>query len=194
MTVTAQTDRPARGNRTLWILLAVCAAPVIASYLAYYVIQPAGRINYGDLLAPAPAPEVRATRPDGRPLSLAEFRGKWVLLHVDSGACADACRRKLYASRQARTMQNAEAERIVRVWLVRDAMPPEPALLADHAGLEIAHASPDTLLWLPALGSADDYMYLVDPLGNLMMRFPANPDIKAFSRDLARLLKASRIG
>jgi hypothetical protein len=193
-TATVPTDRPNHSKRVLLLIFACCAAPVIASYFAYYVMQPARRINYGELLPVLRAPDVGAQRVDGRSLSLAEFKGKWVLLQIDAGGCAEACLRKLYATRQARSMQNAEAERIVRVWLVRDSAPPRAMLLAEHPGLAVAHAGPETLRWLPAAGSADDYVYLLDPLGNLMMRFPANPDIKALSRDLARLLKASRIG
>jgi hypothetical protein len=193
-TATVPADRPHRGKHILLLIFACCAAPVVASYWAYYGLQPARRVNYGELLPVVRAPEVQATQPDGRALSLAAFRGKWVLLQVDTGACAEACLKKLYATRQARTMQNAEAERIVRVWLVRDSAAPSATLLAEHAGLAVAHVPPESLRWLPAARSPDDYVYLLDPLGNVMMRFPADPDIKALSRDLARLLKASRIG
>ena len=110
-----------RSNRALWIVLALCAAPVIASYVAYYWIRPQARTNYGELLAPRPAPELRGTTLDGRPFALSSLKGKWVLLQRDPGACVEPCQRRLYASRQARTIQNTEAERIVRVWLLTDA-------------------------------------------------------------------------
>jgi hypothetical protein len=183
-----------RSNRTLWYILALCAAPVIASYFAYFIIHPQTRTNYGELLAPRPVPEVAGNALDGTTFALSALKGKWVLLHLDPGACPASCEQKLYASRQARTLQNAEADRVLRVWVVTDGVFPAPSLLARHPGLLTARVIPDALKWLPSTQGGSDAIWLIDPLGNLMMRFPADPDIKAMNKDLARLLKASRIG
>jgi hypothetical protein len=181
-----------RSSRTLWLILLLCAAPVVASYLAYFGLRPDQRTNYGELIPPVPVPEVRGLALDGTPFSLAALKGKWVLVHIDDASCGRPCEQKLYATRQARTLQNTEADRIVRVWFIPAGTgnPPQ-SLLAEHPGLQVARVEP-----VPSVVFADprSYIYLIDPLGNLMMRFPADPDIKALNRDLAKLLKASRIG
>lgn len=184
-----------RGRRTLVVLAIVCTAPVVASYAAYYWIKPGGRINYGELLEANPAPEVVGVAVDGAPFRLSAYRGKWVLLSADDGACGDACRRKLYATRQARTIQGREQERVVRVWLQRsDAPTPGSDLLSQHPGLVAARVDPARWPALQDEGDAGRSIFMIDPLGNLILRYPADPDIKRLAKDLERLLRVSRIG
>jgi peroxiredoxin len=147
-------------------------------------------VNYGTLLA-TPAPELRGTRVDGTPFALAALRRRWVVLTAGPAACDSACQRALYAGRQARTMQNADRDRVVRVWLVTDAGAPDPALLAQHPDLVVAHVAPGEVEALPAHGRA---IYLIDPRGNLVLAWPTDPDIKALAKDLSRLLRVSQIG
>jgi hypothetical protein len=106
-------------------------------------------------------------------------------------ACDAGCARKLYATRQARTIQGREQERVARVWLVTDAVAPAAALLAEQPGLVVVRADAAAAAALPG-GAAR--ITLIDPLGNQVLAWPADPDIKALARDLGRLLKASRIG
>jgi cytochrome oxidase Cu insertion factor (SCO1/SenC/PrrC family) len=181
----------AKGRRTLLLLAVVAIAPVIASYSAYYFFPREQRTNYGELLATVPAPALAGTRADGRPFALAQLRGKWVLIVSAPGACDALCARALHATRQARTIQGREKERVQRVWLVTDNAAPDPALLAEHPDLQIARVSPDALGGLPA---GVDRIYLVDPLGNLVLAFPGDPDIKKVAKDIERVLRASRIG
>ena len=190
-------DAPARrrARRTLALLALVCIAPVVASYVAYYWLRPAAQVNYGELLGARPAPEITAVDGAGAPLRLASLRGTWVLLSADAADCDARCERKLYATRQARTMQGAGRERVVRVWLRPfDAPPPPAELLAQHPGMIIMRG--DARQWdtLPGPGGAAANIYLVDPLGNLVLRYPADPDIRRLAKDLERLLRASRIG
>ncbi|MEO7760911.1 MAG: hypothetical protein ABIS68_03250, partial [Casimicrobiaceae bacterium] len=100
---------------------------------------------------------------------------------------------KLYATRQTRTMQGKERERVARLWLVTGEAQPLAAVQAAHPDLLIAKSDPALLATLAATGT-EDGIYLVDPLGNLILRYPADPDIKRLNRDLARLLFASHIG
>ena len=178
----------ARNKRLLLLLAAVAFAPVILSYLAYYAWPRDARVNYGELLTGS-APPIAGTREDGAPFDLTDVRGRWVLLHVGSGECTAGCAEALYASRQARTIQNAERERVVRVWLVSGGPAPAAALLADHPDLmAVRVAAP------PALPRGAERIYLIDPLGNFVLAWPSKPDIKAMARDLGRLLRASSIG
>lgn len=182
---------PGAARRKLVLIAAICVAPVLASYAFYYLSPRAARVNYGTLLPTAPAPALDGVRGDGAPFRLAELSGRWVLLLDVRGRCEAPCARLLYASRQARTMQGKEQERIVRVLLVPEGAAPDPALLAEHPGLIVAQVSAAARAGLP--GGADA-IYVIDPLGNLVLRYDADPDIKAIGKDLTRLLKASGIG
>jgi hypothetical protein len=187
---TAEAARRARVRRQLLLIALVGLAPVVASYLFYYLWPRGAQVNYGTLQA-LPAPPIAGRTLDGRALALADLRGKWVVLTAADGACDAACTTRLYASRQARTIQNADMDRVVRVWLVTDDASPPPALLADHPDLRVARVDRATAARLPDAGLG---LAFVDPLGNLVLTWPSNPDIKAMARDLARLLRASSIG
>lgn len=178
----------------LLLLFLVCAAPVVASYLVYYVFPPAGRTHYGTLIAPQrPMPAALGSHAEGG----AALRGKWLLVQADSGHCEAACVAKLYALRQQRTMTGKDRERVERLWLLTDQAMPRAELERDYAGtVRVPVATADLEAWLPVEPgrSWQDYLYLVDPLGHLMMRFPADGDPAKIRKDLARLLRASRIG
>jgi cytochrome oxidase Cu insertion factor (SCO1/SenC/PrrC family) len=184
-----------RGRRTLLMLALLCAAPVVASYAAYYWFRPVGQVNYGELLEARPAREIVGTLPDGEKFRLSDYRGRWLFLAADAGGCEDACQHKLYATRQARTIQGREQERVVRVWLQATQAPAlAPQLLAQHPGLVVARVDPAEWEGLPGDTGPTRNIYLIDPLGNIVLRYPADPDIKAMAKDLERLLRASRIG
>lgn len=181
------------GLSTLALILAVCVIPFAASYFAYYFWPPQSRMNYGTLIDPRPFPAAPLARADGSPFSMIELRGRWVMLQADDSACAESCRRKLYQMRQIRLTQGREIERIERVWLVRDDGPIESALMREYAGTHFARAGGATLSALPAERDTADHIYLVDPMGNLMLRFPKDADPSRIKKDLERLLKISRV-
>jgi len=186
---TPRTDPKAR--RTLLLIFLVGLAPVIASYAFYYFAPRDVKSNYGELLPTRPAAALPGVTIDGKPFRLDDLRGRWVLLAAAPGGCDAACARNLYATRQARTMQGREQERVVRVWLVTDSAAPAAALLAEQPGLLVVRVDPSTAAALPG-GVAR--ITLVDPLGNQVLAWPGDPDIKGVARDLGRLLKASQIG
>lgn len=180
-----------RTRRTLTAIAAIGIAPIVASYAAYYLWPRQAHANYGELLATVPAPPIDGLRADGSPFRLTELRGRWVLVVSSPGACDARCERTLYAMRQARTMQGSEQDRVVRVWLtVGDAEPPA-ALLAEHPRLERVRVAATSVANSRV---ADGRIYLIDPLGNWVLAWPADPDIKKLANDLNRLLRASQIG
>jgi hypothetical protein len=191
--------RSKRSNRMLFIVLAVCAAPLIFSYFTYYVIKPQSRTNYGDLIDPRayPIPELGLKQLDGQAAALQQFAGKWILLQVDQAACAKPCADKLYYMRQLRLTQGKEMDRIERVWLITDDTPIDTALMKQYDGTHLLRVDAKKLAaWLPVQEGTQpvDHLYMIDPLGNLMMRFPKDPDANKIKKDISRLLKASRIG
>ncbi len=180
-----------RGLRTLWLILAVCAAPLVASLVAFFLLPSHDRTNYGELLPTQAAPGLAGVRADGAAWTLADERGHWVVLVAAGGACDDACAKRLYATRQTRTMQGKDRERVVRVWLLTDAAAPRPATLAEHPDLVVVRADARSAGRLP---KGPDAIYLVDPLGNQVLAWPSDPDVRAMAKDVSKLLRTSRIG
>lgn len=192
-------ERTRKGRWKLLAVLAVCAAPMIASYFTYYVIKPEGRTNYGALLDPRqhPIPAMASSALDGKPATLENYKGKWIMLKVGGSDCQQACQDQLFSMRQLRTMQGKEMERIERVWLITDNEPLDTVLLRVNDGTRMLRAPADVVhQWLPVEqgGQVSDHIYLIDPLGNLMMRFPKNPEPGRVKKDIGKLLKASAIG
>jgi hypothetical protein len=191
--------RKLTGRWKMLALMLVCAAPVIASYLAFYVIRPEGRKNYGDLIQPARAlPEVKAQLLDGSIVPLPALQGQWLLVSVAGGACNPACQKNIYWTRQLREVMGRDKDRIERVWLVMDDAPVDAKLapqvhapLADAQALRVPRATLEQ--WLPAAAGQkiEDHIYVVDPYGNLMLRWPADMDAAKAKRDIHNLLRAS---
>ncbi len=184
------------GRVKMLLILAACAAPVIASYVSFYFLKPEGRINHGTLIEPAkPLPDAALTHLDGRPFRFSEFRGKWLLLTLDGGACAGICPDKLLKMRQLRTMQGKDRDRIERAWLITDDVALETMLIREFDGTRMLRAKGAPLLAeFPAAGDRGEHIYLIDPLGNLVMRYPKDANPMKMNTDLKRLLKYSRIG
>ena len=187
----ADSRRTAAGRLKMLLVLAVCAAPVIVSYFTYYVIHPHDAKSYGTLIQPQ--------RP--LPPSLAKLKGQWLLVSVSGGACDTGCERNLYLQRQLRESLGKDKERVDWVWLVDDAapLPPELAPALSKATVVRVEAS-QVAQWLaPEAGhTLHEDLYLVDPIGNWMMRFPGagtreldTGAAKNMKRDIERLLRAS---
>lgn len=194
-----QEKKKPAGRGKLFLVLAVCASPLIASYFTYYVIKPSGRTNYGTLLDPRnyPMPELASVALDGSKLSLQAYKGKWLMMQVNDADCQAACQKKLTDMRQLRLTQGKDMDRIERVWLITDDKPLETVLLREYDGMRHLRVSSRTLqTWLPVEPGTlvSDHIYLIDPLGNLMMRYPKDADPNKIKKDLVKLLKASAIG
>ena len=204
---TSVSARTRRGRWQMLAVLLVCAAPVIASYLAYFgVLRPEGRSNYGELIAP--------TRPMPAGLALSDLQGarvapralhgQWLIVVVAGGACDGVCERHLWLQRQLHETLGRDKDRVDKLWLVDDAAPPRAETLAAIGAASGAAAAlaPATVLrvdrsalaaWLaPAAGHAlEDHLYIVDPHGDWMMRVPAEADPAKLKRDVEKLLRAS---
>ncbi len=190
------------GRWKMFLLLALCAAPVVASYFTFYVVKPHGSA-YGELVTPTA--EIPADLPltdlQGRAVQAESLKGQWLLVAVQPAACGAACERQLYVQRQLREMLGKERGRVDKLWLIpQDAAPAalRPELLAavSQRGVEVQvlQVPRDRLeAWLkPAPGqSLADHFYVVDPMGRWMLRAPGDPDPKKFKADLDKLLRAS---
>jgi hypothetical protein len=186
------------GRLKMFAILAVCAAPVVASYLTYFVIRPDARGNYSELIEPQrPLPDLQLYDLQGVPVKAAALKGQWLLIVVAGGACDARCEKSLYLQRQLREALGRDRDRLDKVWLVTDAQPLRPEVMnAISMGTpaQVLRVSAEALArWLvPAAGhTMDQHMYIVDPLGHWMMRVPPQPDPAKLKRDLEKLLRAS---
>ena len=191
--------RTVSGRIKMLMVLLACAAPVLASYFTYYVIRPEGRSNYGTLLQPTRAMPASLSLRDleGQPVEPRSLRNQWLLVVVGSGACEPACMERLYMQRQLRQMVGRERDRLDKVWLIVDEAPVPAELKAYLTGPEPVQVlrvpQAELAAWLqPAPGQTlQDHLYVVDPMGEWMMRFPPQPVPAKVKRDLERLLRAS---
>jgi cytochrome oxidase Cu insertion factor (SCO1/SenC/PrrC family) len=177
----------------LLLLFALFASPIVASLLTYRFYKPELTSNYGELLPPRPVTDQDFARAEGGAFRFESLRGKWVLVASDSGACAEACQAKLTTMRQVRLALGRNAIRVERVFVADDLAPPSPALAAEYPGQVVA-VTPRGLTLPPGAGHDRAFIYLLDPRGDVMMRFPAQADSKRMLKDLGRLLKASQMG
>lgn len=191
-------QRTRSGRLRMLAVMLVCAAPVVASYFTYYVVRPDGRRNYGELIEPQrPIPASQASTLDGRAVPLASLQHQWLLVSVAGGACDKACQDHLYLQRQLREGLGREKERLDWVWLINDAAPVPKELQAALKSATVLRVEPAMLAgWLaPEPGKRlQDHLYVVDPRGHWMMRFPSGQGIETapkVRRDLDRLMRGS---
>ena len=177
----------------LLLLMGAFALPIVASVLAYNFLHVRPTANYGELISPPVAITPRHLRtPDGAPFDFTSLAGRWILVASGSGGCDARCQEKLVVMRQVRLALGRNASRVERVFVVDDLRAPAAAVLDPFPGMLVALASPPPLP--PGAGNDRGHVYLVDPHGNVMMRWPFPGDARRMLKDLERLLKASQIG
>lgn len=190
--------RTRSGRLKMLLVVLICAAPVIASYFTYYVVRPEGRSVFGELIEPQrPLPDVVAQDLRGQAVRLPSLKGQWLLVSVGGGACDAQCESTLYLQRQLRESLGKEKDRVDWVWLVNDGVPVREALRPALQAATVLRVDGAALAqWLvPATGQAlPAHLYIVDPMGNWMMRLPPALDAAGAAkakRDIERLLRAS---
>ena len=196
--VQADAKRTSMGRLNMLLVLLACAAPVVASYITYYWVRPEARRNYGELIQPTrPTPSIAVTRLDGSDMKLTDLKGQWLLVSVAGAACDEPCQQRLYLQRQILVGLGKERPRTEWVWLVNDKAEIPNTLLPGLEEATVLRVDPKALAqWLQpeANKKLEDHLYMVDPMGEWMMRFPAQLNaegaLKA-KRDMERLLLAS---
>ncbi len=192
-------QRQTRAGRVKMLLvLAMCAAPVVASYFMYYVVRPQARSNYGQLVQPTRAlPALNVPDMTGQSVALRSLRGQWLLVGAGPALCQAACLERQHSLRQLREMLGKEKERLDKVWFITDAgLPadmPDPKAAKDPAAHVLRLDAPALQQWLGVADASalESQLFLVDPMGEYMMHFPVPFDPTKVKRDLERLLRAS---
>lgn len=190
-----------RQGRLLVVLAVLFFAPLGLSFYLHYGRDwhPGGRVNAGVLIEPAkPLPSLALPTSSGGVTDPQFLKGKWTFLQVQPGRCADDCQRQLYDTRQVRTALDRDMNRVQRVFIGDEACCDMQALHAMHPDLIAirASAADDELLALLPRGAGEQSgrIYLIDPLGNLMMFYAAGANPKGMLEDMKRLLGLSHIG
>lgn len=190
----------------LIMIISIFAIPLILASIYLQMVRSSGGqmgdTSRGQLIQPAvPLTEFSLTQ-SGEPFDLETVRGSWTLLYMPEGECADACELNLYHMRQVRLALNHRMDRVQRAVLLESEGQLTEELLAEHLGLMAAIGSPEKQAELrdqvrsaeSALEPLKDAIYLIDPFGNLMLRFPPDLEPKSMLKDVKHLLKVSRIG
>jgi hypothetical protein len=184
------------GRLQLLGVLLACSLPVLIAY----VVRPQGEASFGELVNPArPMPEVQTTDLNGTPHALRQLKAQWLLVKVDGGACQQDCQRQLLVLRQLRLMLGKDMDRVDWVWLINDGTSVDANLAANlaHDAATVWRVDANAFAgWLPVPSgkAVQDFFYVVDPMGNTMMRFPSRLDSAAAAkakRDMEHVLKAS---
>lgn len=198
-------DRPdgqlvTRNLRTVGALAAIFLLPLVASFVMYYgnTWRPAARTNHGELLEPVRAlPRVDLREANGQVAAADLFHSKWALAYVGDGQCDEICRKSLYFMRQTRLSLNNEMTRVARVFLAIDRCCDRTFLEREHPGMVVIDATGPEAVDLVNVFPATERAYslfIVDPLGNLVMRYDTRADPKDLLTDLKKLLRLSHIG
>ena len=178
-----------RGRRTLLVLVILFFAPLLVAFLMYYgqTWRPAGQTNHGELYSPV----------QPLPSAAEALRGKWALVYVGDGRCDADCRDALVFARQTRLSLNQDMQRVERFFIVTGNCCDRGYLESEHPGLRVVETADPAIAPLrdafPATDRAHS-LYIVDPLGNLVMRYDVHQSPKGLLTDLRKLLKLSHIG
>jgi hypothetical protein len=213
--LTAQTtagNTKLRSKTPLIIIMLMSLAPVIAALLVYFNPEwrPEGSAAYGQLIEPQrPIPSAQSlplTTLDGKPFDLSSLKGKWIMLAADAAECPEACARKLFIVRNTHASQGKHVERLSRVWLITDDAPVPEKVLEAYKGTVMVRVNPVVLQQF-LLGGAPGSMtpeqarnalapliWVIDPLGNLILQYPPIADPELFRKDIRKLIQNSRIG
>lgn len=193
-----------RSRSQFWILIAVFFAPLVIAFVLYYGVdgwRPAGQTNYGELIQPPrPVPSIELSSLNGEPLSENFFKGKWTLVYIGSGACDTRCREALTLMRQTRLALNDDMPRVQRLFLASSECCDRTYLENEHPGLLVGTlegAGGEQLRGVFKLAAPVEEagrIFIVDPLGNLMMSYARSAEPKGLLQDMKKLLKLSHIG
>ena len=184
---------PKKNNSLIpWIVLTVCVLPVIASTALYHLWEPDGFVNNGELIEPVPLSDLVVPSIEDDVFLFSDLNGLWSFVSIDSSECGEACIKKLYLMRQIRLTQGAEKDRLERIhFSVGGEL--QRTLIDEYDGTRfIAVSDVQALDAFGDLTAAEEYIFLIDQIGNLMMRFPLTIDPSLMKKDVKKFLKISK--
>jgi hypothetical protein len=192
------TNAQQKGRRTLLLVALVFLGPMavaMALYFTGFQLRPEGTTQHGILFQPARSLPDLSMTVLSRKGGSATLSGKWTLIYIGPGDCPADCRQALVEMRQGRRALGRDMDRVQRLYLVTAGSVDRGFLITEHPGIGLAEGESAPTGLLQAVGSVQPGdIFLADPLGNLVMRYPAGTTMKGMHQDLQRLLKISTIG
>lgn len=199
-------SKSAKGNGWVFILLMLLfVLPVVLATVLYLTgWRPSSIGNHGELIQPArqvAGQELRTL--DGKPVNIGELRGKWIMVVFGPSSCPDVCMKSIYEMRQVHAAQAKEIGRVQRIFIATDVDAAEAlkVKLVDYPEMGVWTGDRKALSALfQSFGinagqpAEQQGIYLLDPLGNAMMRYPLGTNPAGILKDLTRLLKYSWVG
>jgi cytochrome oxidase Cu insertion factor (SCO1/SenC/PrrC family) len=175
------------------LILLICLIPVVGSTLLYLFWKPSDFVNNGELIGPNPVGELRVGIFNNSPFTFSVVDGRWAFVSMASVSCEEDCQKRLYLMRQIRLTQGAESERIDRILFSLDGLELSPELVSQHAGTYFVESTEEELNQIfGEYTDRDRFIYLIDPVGNLMMKFPDGMNPSLIKKDVSKLLKISK--
>ncbi|MFW2372239.1 MAG: SCO family protein [Gammaproteobacteria bacterium] len=199
--MTEQVDQKIeRSNTTLWLLILTFAIPIIAAYAYFFFVDDYSMGNHGELIQPIIHIESLAlTNINGEPIAQDELIHHWKMLYIADKDCDSACQETIYFMRQINTALGKNAGRFKHMIIHLETMSPEFKQLTENEYPSALHSYAFSSKLSDAFSGLNgelvsNSIYIMDPLGNIMMRFNQGTSPKMILKDLKRLLKISRIG
>ena len=192
-------DKVLKNRLKLIFIAGMFALPVISAWLVFNNLQwlEGGETkNYGELISPAVASKLRDYVVNGSEVDMDDLKGRWVLVHLDlDGVCAESCQKSIHIVHQLNVLLNKDAKRLKRVYLDKSDGKVSD-LLTKAPGLNVFRWNDELIETLKSKVNnlSDGDMLLMDPLGNIMMRYQQDADPYGIQKDLKLLFKASQIG
>jgi cytochrome oxidase Cu insertion factor (SCO1/SenC/PrrC family) len=199
---TSVLDHSSFKNRAfLLVIIALFGLPLALAWLLVSYWQPDSTVNHGELLSPVqPVSHLQIRQSNGQALTSDYLQGRWTLVYVAT-ACQERCRKSLYHMRQVRLALGKNLDRVQMVYIHTESLNSnlQNWLKQQHPELVDGIADRQTVSFFQDVfpGQATDigeWIYIIDPLGNLFIRYPTDGDPKGILEDLERLLKYSKLG
>ncbi len=191
----SQRQSPTRSRMTLVLIFALFFLPFVLAWVMNFFGDwvPESTTNHGALIDPVqPLAVTQLTGLDGQAIAAEVTEGKWALVYFHQGVCGEDCHNAMYVMRQVRLAQGKNIDRVARITVINGETQWAEDALAHYPGM---------LFTVPGRGmdakttfAVPNQIYLLDPLGNLMMHYPLTVEPRGMIKDLERLLRISYVG
>jgi len=192
-----------RNPYTVWFVVMAFIAPVALAYIMFFFVDVKSFINHGEILNPiVHIADFKLTNEKNEIIPKGELTYKWRLVSFVGKDCDDICEKRLYDTRQIHTSLGKNQHRLSRMFIHLEPAGEALVKLIAESHEDVIHVNGSKQTIIDTLGVnvsdgvgiTNDETYIMDPMGNVMMRFTQDQPNKEFLYDLKKLLKASQIG
>jgi len=192
-----------RNPYTVWFVVIAFIAPVALAYIMFFFVDVKSFVNHGEILNPIiHISDFQLKNDSDEIIPQDELTYKWRLISFIGKDCDEICETRLYDTRQIHTSLGKDQHRLMRMFVHLEPAGEPLTKLIGQTHPNVTHVNGDIDAIISALGNnihdnvgiKNNETYVMDPMGNVMMRFTQDQPNKEFLYDLKKLLKASQIG